>query len=72
MSRFTANDFDSIVDGWGGDTLDGLTGRLEQLSRHWTSRLENHKPFNPQETKIARAMAKRLRELGGFDFPAFH
>jgi hypothetical protein len=54
-------EFDEITMGWGGDGLDDLMARCELLAAFWVANF----PLTTAEHKIARAMADRLKELGG-------
>ncbi len=54
-------EFDAIANGWGGDGLDDLMARLQLLAEWWQANF----PLTPAEHKIARAMTKRLTDLGG-------
>lgn len=53
--------FEDICTGWGNDGLDDLLARVQLLTEWWTANF----PLRPAELRIARAMAKRLSELGG-------
>lgn len=53
--------FDEIANGWGGDKLDDLLARAQLLHEWWA---ENF-PLQPAELKVARAIIKRLTDLGG-------
>lgn len=56
--------FDEICDGWGSDDLDDLMARVELLSEFWFANF----PLSAAELKVARAMSKRLHELGGIKY----
>lgn len=58
-------EFDAIVQGWGGDDLDDLVARLQLLVEFWQKWI----PLSSAELKVARAMQKRLGELGGIAPP---
>lgn len=60
--------FEDITAGWGSDDLDDLTARVELLLGWWKANF----PLQPAEHKVARAMTKRLGELGGIDVPVFN
>jgi len=54
-------EFDLLCNGWGADDLGDLTARCELLMEFWLAR----GPLNPAELKVARAMTRRLGDLGG-------
>lgn len=56
-----SEEFDALTSGWGADDLDDLTARCELLGAYW----KEHLPLSQAEHKIAKAMQKRLCELGG-------
>lgn len=60
-------EFDEICNGWGGDGADDLEARLQLLVEFW----QKNFPLTDAEHKVARAMTKRLGELGGVDVPTF-
>ena len=60
-------EFDAICDGWGSDNLDDLMARTQLLSEFW----QKNFPLTSAEHKVARAMTKRLGELGGVEIPTF-
>ncbi len=53
-------EFDSLVQGWGSDSFEDLSARIE-LAAEWT--LAN-KPLKPAEEKIVTAMIARQVQLG--------
>ncbi len=56
--------FDDITMGWGSDSRDELMARMELLVPWW---VENF-PLVEAEHKVARAMHRRMCELGGIPF----
>lgn len=54
-------EFDMIADGWGGDGLADLLARCELMVEYY----RKLGGYTAAELKIANAMEKRLRELGG-------
>lgn len=54
-------EFDGLVAGWGGDSLEDLLARCQLLAEWWAG----HLPLSGPELKVARAMDARLRALGG-------
>lgn len=54
-------EFDTIADGWGADSVANLAARCQLLAEWW----EQHFPLTLAELKVARAMSQRLRNLGG-------
>lgn len=57
----TREDFDLITQGWGSDSLVDLHARCELLVEYY----RKLGGYTAAELKIANAMEKRLRELGG-------
>jgi hypothetical protein len=55
------HEFDMIADGWGSDELEDLTARCELLVEYYRCL----GGYTAAELKIANAMERRLRELGG-------
>lgn len=58
----------AIADGWGSDSLDDLVARTQLLSEWWQANF----PLSNAELKIARAMSRRLCELGGIAMVEIH
>lgn len=58
-------EFDAITCGWGADRLEDLLARAELLADWWGDNF----PLSEAEIKIARAITRRIGELGG-DVPA--
>jgi hypothetical protein len=56
-------DFDELTQGWGSDSFDDLVARCELLLEYWRA----HFPLPPAELKVARAMIRRMVELGGIE-----
>jgi hypothetical protein len=54
-------EFDMIVEGWGTDNLEDLQARCELVVEYY----RKLSGYTAAELKIANAMEKRLRELGG-------
>lgn len=57
----TREEFDALTQGWGADGVEDLTARCELLVeyyRHWSG-------YTAAELKIANAMERHLRDLGG-------
>lgn len=54
-------EFDAITSGWGSDGLEDLTARAELMVEFY----RNGSGYTAAELKVANALEKRLRELGG-------
>lgn len=54
-------EFDEITTGWGADCVEDLTARCELLVEWYRA----GGGYSAAELKIANAMERRLRELGG-------
>jgi hypothetical protein len=54
-------EFDEITTGWGSDELPDLTARCELMVEYY----RKLGGYTAAELKIANAMERRLRELGG-------
>lgn len=57
----TRQGFDEITQGWGADSVEDLTARCELLVEHY----RELGGYTAAELKIANAMERRLKELGG-------
>jgi hypothetical protein len=57
----TRQGFDEITQGWGSDGVEDLTARCELLVEHY----RELGGYTAAELKIANAMERRLKELGG-------
>lgn len=53
--------FEEITRGWGADRLDDLTARCQLLAEWWGHNF----PLSHAEYRIAKAMRRRVCELGG-------
>lgn len=58
-------DFDDLVAGWGSDSTDDLVARCQLVAEWWA----DHFPLSLAENKVAAAMTRRLRHLGGLPPP---
>jgi hypothetical protein len=54
-------EFDMICDGWGSDGLADLTARAELMVEYY----RKLGGYTAAELKVANALERRLRELGG-------
>lgn len=57
--------FEEITAGWGCDSFDDLMARCQLLAEWW----QDNFPMSMAENKVATAMTRRLRVLGGLPPP---
>lgn len=65
MAELRRKEFDDIANGWGSDGLDDLMARCQLIAEWWAANF----PLTAPELKVARAMNKRINELGGLPPP---